>query len=287
MPAVVWEERGRTFTLGEGRVENTLRYIVTDSFSESETLAAISLVVPTIWNNLYFLNTEAEEESIGIWRGTANYGVPTGGSDIPSQLLGPGLNPPPPPPPAADEALGPEWSFTTSGGTQHITTSIETIQSEVGFGFGTPPDNKRVIGASKTGVEGCDVIRGKLEFTKTVKIPQISLNYLRTLVDLTACVNEDTFLGIFLQGEVLYLGADGNFRDNEGWSVVHRFSAAPNKDPVNDSSTNPLDRIAPRGHDFVWCDFEDTESNGRKIPVPSAAYVEQVYYYGDFDKLGI
>lgn len=285
MAITVWEEVGRGFTLGEGRVADKLRYLVTGAFTEAEVVAAIEATVPAVFNNLFFLNTTADEEAYGLWRGTANYGIPTAGTLVPSQLGPPGTSPPPPPPGPAD-ALGPEWSFTTSGGTQHITHG-KVRHATAGFGFGDPPDCKGAIGASKNGVEGCDVAAPKFDFTKTSKYPQISLNFLRTLVNLTGKTNDKDFLGVFQRGEVLYLGADGNYRDNEGWSIVHRFSAAPNRPPENSESTNPVERLPRNGHDYVWVVFEDQESNGFKISVPVAAYAMQVYPEGDFDGLGL
>ena len=282
----MWELRGRSFRFGEGRAENTLRYLVTDAADEATAVAAIEAVVPSTWNGLWFLNTEAEEEGNGVWRGSANYGIPTGGSVVPGQG---GVSPPPPPPPApaATDALGPEWSFDTTGGTQHITTSLETRQAEQGSGFTLPPDTKLVIGASKTGEpSGCDVVVPRFGFTKTVKMEYLTLNYMRVILDLTGKVNDATFLGVFLAGEVLYLGASGNYRDNDGWSVVHRFSGSPNK-TGNAAATNPVERLSPNGHDYVWCTYVDEESNGAKVSVPASAFVERVYSSGDFDDLAI
>jgi hypothetical protein len=286
MATEVWELRGRSFRFGEGRVENTLRYLVTDAADEATAVAAINAVVPSTWNGLWFLNTEAEEEGDGLWRGSSNYGIPAAGQVVPGQG---GVSPPPPPPPApaATDALGPEWSFDTTGGTSHITTSLETRQAEEGSGFGSPPDTKLVIGASKNGEpSGCDIVVPKFEFQKTVLMEFVTPNYLRTLVDLTGKTNNATFLGVFLQGEVLYLGASGSTKSSEGVTVVHRFSGSPNK-TGNGAATNPVERLSPNGHDYVWCTYEDEESNGAKVSVPASAFVERVYEEGDFDELGI
>lgn len=287
MAVEVWELLGREFRLGERRPEDRVQFAVTGVFNEPDAEAAIRAAVPAFFNNLWLLGVSAREEGFGFWRGTADYGIPTGGTDVPSQLGLPGTSPPPPAPPAPNEALGPEWSFDTAGGTRHITTSFETREKQTGFGFGTtPPDNQRAIGAGKNGVEGCDVVTAKCEFSVSRKMGQLSLNYLRVLVDLTGKTNDDVFLGVFERGEVLFLGASVNYRDNEGWTVVCRFSGSPNKEG-NESAASPIDRVSPRGHDYVWVVFADTESNGFKIPVPAAAYVERVYEEGDFDLLGI
>lgn len=287
MPITVYEKVGREFTLGEGRVEDTVQFLVTGAFSEPEVVAAIEATVPAVFNNLFFLNTSARELAFGLWEGSANYGIPTAGTEVPSQLGLPGTAPPPPAPPAANEPLGPEWSFTTSGGTQHILFSKQTKQQETGTTPVPAPDNKNAIGASRNGPEGCDIVISRFELTKTAKYPQISLNFVRAMVDLTGKTNDDTFLGVFQAGEALYLGADGNYRDNEGWSIVHRFSMAPNRPKKNADSTNPLDRVEANGHDYIWVKFRTDESNGGAVQQPDSVYVERVYDEGDFDKLGM
>jgi hypothetical protein len=282
----VWETVGREFSFGEGRTEDSVQYFVTEGYDEPTVLAALEATVPGTFNGLWFLRTSAREVGYGYWEGTAHYGIPAGGSAMSGQG-GVSPPPPPPPPPAATDELGPEWSFDTTGGTQHIVVSKETREAINWGGFGTAPDTKRVIGVSKTGEPaGCDVVVPKFEFQIVRRMEFMTLNYLRDLVDLTGKVNDATFMTVFSAGEVLFLGASGAYRDGEGWSVTFRFSAAPNK-TGDGVAVNPVDRVSPFGHDFVWASYEDEVSNDHKVSVPVAAYVERVYDEGDFDDLAL
>lgn len=287
MALQIWELTGRNFRLGEGRPTDRLQFFITGAFTELEAEAAIAAAVPVEFNGLWLLNVDATEDGVGYWRGSANYGIPQGGTAAPAQLGPPGTSPPPPPPPAPNDPLGPEWSFDTTGGTRHITTSKQTRQAEVGSTF-SAPDTQRAIGANKDGsVEGCDIVVPRFEFSTTRKLGALSLNYIKTLIDLTGTLNQDLFLGVFAAESMLFLGASGQYRDNDGWSVVYRFAGAPNRSAINIGSSNPLDRIAPKGHDYIWCTFETKVSNGFAVQTPAAAFVERVYDTADFNKLGL
>jgi len=282
----VWETVGREFSFGEGRTEDSVSYFVTEAYDEPTVLAALELTVPSTFNGLWFLRTSAKEVGYGYWEGTAHYGIPAGGT----AMAGPGgvsPPPPPPPPPAATDALGPEWSFDTTGGTQHIVVSKETREAVNWGGVGTADDTKRVIGVSRTSDPlGCDIVVPKFEFSITRRLEFLTLNYMRTVTELTGKVNDATFLGIFNAGEVLFLGGTDSYRDGEGHSMVYRFSAAPNK-TGSGVAVNPVDRVSPNGHDFVWCTYKDEAASTGKVSAPKAAYVERVYDEGDFDDLGL
>jgi hypothetical protein len=281
LATTVWELRGRAFSFGEGRVENSLEYLVMDAADEAAAVAAIEAVIPSTWNDLWFLRTEAKEEGDGLWRGAVHYGIPATGTAVPGQG---GVSPPPPPPPApaATDALGPEWSFDTSGGTQHIVVSKATVDSIAASGV--PPAAFNLIGLGKSGPEGCDIVVPKFEFSKTVKMEFITLNYMRTILDLVGKVNDATFLGVFAAGEVLYMGGPCSQRASDGVTLTHRFVASPNRtNTVVGSITIP----ATGGHEYVWFKYEDAEDAGQATKFPTAAYVEKVYDEGDFDELGI
>ena len=285
MALTVWETVGREFSFGEGRTEDSVSYFVTEAYDEPTVLAALEATVPSTFNGLWFLRTSAKEVGYGYWEGTAHYGIPTGGTAVPG-MGGVSPPPPPPPPPAATDALGPEWSVDTTGGTQHITISKETKESYKNPG-GTAPDTMLVIGASKTGEpSGCDIVVPKFEMSTTRRYEFITLNYLWTVAQMTGTTNDATFLGVFPAGTTLYLGGTFNYRDGEGWSVTHRFSVAPNK-TGNIADANPVKRVSPNGHDYVWCTYEDVVSNDLKVSNPATCYVERVYDESDFDDLGL
>jgi hypothetical protein len=278
---VVWETVGRDFSLGEGRVEDSVSYFVSDATDEPTVLAALEATVPGTFNGLWLLRLAAREVGYGYWEGTAHYGIPAAGTAVSGQG---GVSPPPPPPPApaATDALGPEWSFDTTGGTQHIVASKATVDSIAATG--TPPAAFNLIGLGKSGPEGCDIVVPKFEFSKTVKMEFITLNYMRTILDLVGKVNDATFLGVFAAGEVLYMGGPCSQRASDGVTLTHRFVASPNRtNTVVGSITIP----ATGGHEYVWFKYEDAEDAGQATKFPTAAYVEKVYDEGDFDELGI
>lgn len=238
-------------------------------------------------------------------------GAPGDGSSDPSGGTGgAGSGGTPAAPPAIDPAatIGPEWSFDTSGGTKHLTKSIQTVYArkvvedgddlqidpETGEVYVEAPDLKGAIGASRDGVAGVDVVDPKLEITTTRVVRSITLNYLRTLCQLTGGVNNATFMG-FPEGEVLFLGATGTYKEPDGWSVVFKFSLSPNETdielvPPDTEGGDPTLRIpAKQGHDYLWVAYGGEVVAGAKkgfFQTPKAAYVERVYYRRDFTKLG-
>lgn len=122
--------------------------------------------------------------------------------------------------------LGPEWNFETTGGTQHITQSLETI-SRTAIAGGTAPDYKGAIGVTRDSVAGTDIVAPKLEFSCTLQKAFINLPYLRGLARCTGKTNAAKWYG-FEIGEVLYLGATGSAKPGERFSVTHRFAAGEN-----------------------------------------------------------
>jgi hypothetical protein len=98
-------------------------------------------------------------------------------------------------------------------------------------------------------------------------------------------VNGSGFKG-FTKGEVLFLGASGSKRGLEDWEITFRFAASPN---VTGLSLGSITGIAKEGWNYLWVRFTDDEDATAKalIKRPIAAYVEQVYPYGNFSGLGI
>jgi hypothetical protein len=98
-------------------------------------------------------------------------------------------------------------------------------------------------------------------------------------------VNASGFKG-FAKGEVLFLGASGSKRGLDDWEITFRFAASPNVAGLNLGS---IAGIAKEGWQYLWVRFIDDEDPTAKalIKRPVAAYVEQVYPYGNFANLGI
>jgi len=82
------------------------------------------------------------------------------------------------------------------------------------------------------------------------------------------------------------LGASGSKRGQEDWEITFRFAASPN---VTGLVIGDIRGINKKGWEYLWVRYTDDEDAAAKTLVkrPIAAYVEQVYPYGDFSGLGI
>ena len=179
-----------------------------------------------------------------------------------------------------------EYTFDTGGGTQHITESIQTVGT-----YPAPdeiaPDFDGAIGVNQDQIEGTDITVPVFNFTETHFFPDsfVTTAYKGTVFQLTGKVNQTPFKG-FAPGEVLFMGASGSKHGFEDWEMTFRFAAFPN---ISDLTLGPITGIAKKGWEYLWVRFADDEDDDAKTLVkkPIAAYVEQVYHYGDFASLGI
>jgi len=103
------------------------------------------------------------------------------------------------------------------------------------------------------------------------------------LFHMTGRVNAFPFKG-FAPGEVLFLGASGSLRGQEDWEITFRFAASPNA--IN-LKVGDIVGIVKKGWEYLWVRYADAEDENVLVKQPTAAYVEQVYEYGDFALLGI
>lgn len=180
------------------------------------------------------------------------------------------------------------YSFSTLGGSAHITTSLTTL-----FGYKSAtnpnaiPNYKQAIRVDKDGVQGCDVIVPQFKFTIHYRQPRavITEAYQRTLEELTGTVNLAEFKGRPM-GEVLFLGANGSQGTKSDPTIEYEFMRLPN---LQNQTIGDIVGVAKRGHDYLWVLFEDTYDSAAKVmkKVPKFVYVEQVYPYADFSALGI
>jgi hypothetical protein len=179
-----------------------------------------------------------------------------------------------------------QYTFDTGGGTQHITQSIQTIASYAPPGE-TSPDFQGAIGVSQENVEGIDITVPVYQFTETHYFDDalVTTAYKATLFFLTGKTNNAIFKG-FAIGEVLFLGASGAKRGDEKWEITFRFAASPN---VTGLTVGAITGIAKRGWEYLWVRYADVEDTFAfcLVKQPIAAYVEQVYFPGDFSGLGI
>jgi hypothetical protein len=198
-------------------------------------------------------------------------------------------------------------SFSTTGGTAHITQSLATIHKQ---GTASPPvdapDAHGAIGAA-FGQEpsGCDIVVPEFNFTvrKKFAAEDVTAAYITELIGLTGTVNGASWTvtasGIqlaFAKGECLFKGADAPEPepDGSGFFLTFHFAAAPNLtsgsggDPrLTIQGLDPLDD--KEGWHFLWIAYAQQQDAAAEyvIPRPIGAYVEQVYPYGDFTDLDL
>src|SRR4051812_41336704 len=110
----------------------TVDYILMRSDDEEEGGAALLDGTPTVFGVLQRQKASIEPMGGGVWKGSASYGADngkamdssgTGGQGSSSQTLTPDGTPPAEP--GDNDPLGYEFSFDTTGGTEHVTQSID------------------------------------------------------------------------------------------------------------------------------------------------------------------
>lgn len=182
-----------------------------------------------------------------------------------------------------DESCGPEISFTTQGGTQHITQSRQTRHRiKRDGGADSAPDMSNAIGVARDKVEGCDIVTGDLKWSLTIKGVPVTHRWLKKIKAMTGTINDREFIGRDEQ-ELLFLGASGNYRAGEGWVVTFDFLERENSE---------AEFIAPgiifepkMGHDYTWTTYEDGANGVDAIQQASNGYCERVYKLKDFRQI--
>ena len=179
---------------------------------------------------------------------------------------------------------GSSYSFDTTGGTQHITQSLQTIARKAKAGQ-TAPDNYGAIGVTLDGVEGVDIGHAAYSWQEIYVFPQaaITAQYKAALYYMTYTVNSQAFRGL-AAGECLYRGATGQSRGNTDVELTFNFSASPNATGLVVGDLQPIDK---KGWEYLWIRYGDFEDQKEIVKRPIAVYVEKVYVSTDFVNLGI
>ena len=176
------------------------------------------------------------------------------------------------------------FTFSTRGGNQHITSSLEVVGAYAPP-TKTAPTINGAIGWDGLRVCGVDIEVPIFNFTEThVKnSTDVDQAYKLAVHALTAHVNDDTFRGFDI-GEVFFRGADGSQREGGDWSITYEFSASPNLAGLEVGS---ITGIAKGGWQFLDVRYVSGLSQSCEVPVPLAAYVHRLFYSGNFDDLEI
>lgn len=191
------------------------------------------------------------------------------------------------------------FSFDSTGGTEHITVSKETVEK---YGstyalavLGQPPDFSGAIGVNGDSVDGCDIVVPVFKVTADWYPPVefVTNEQILKWVGLTGKVNWSPWRG-FDTGEVLFLGVTGGQRSLDDWEIKFHFIISPNVVyDANNPSEKPgltvgnIEHITKNGHEFLWVRFREAEDGSNLVKRPAYAYTERVYEFGDFEQLGI
>jgi len=245
-----------------------LIYTIQGSEDDDAILDLLETTAPTRYAGLYREACRVEPLGAGLWTGTAQY--VQGGKTEKT------------PPEVGDSS----WSFDTGGGTQHITQSIETISMSTPTDPDATPDNDKTIGDMGDRVVGIDINWKSFNFSEThyKADTEITEAYVKELFRLTGRTNNSSWRG-FDEGEVLFLGASGSKRGDEDWELGYRFAANPNKTDV-DMGHGIIIPIV-RGWEYVWVRYQREKNDATEHQKQTSAYVERVYYKGDFANLRI
>ncbi len=265
MPVTIEERYGRRRS--DTSAEKV--YLITGADSVNTAYNELSVAADPTFGDLVLDDVEVEEiEGTERYIGRAKYAAVSlsGGSSV--------------------------FGFDTTGGTQHITQSLETVSKTPA----SAPDYKQAIGVTEDSVEGVDVSAPQFAFEKRKLIPHDNMTtaYIGNIYALTGSINAapisievDSGLTLsFAAGELLFLGASGS-RSSEGhWDLSFRFAASPNAVnlPIGDITV-----AAKRGWDYVWARYMTVkdETANAMVKRPVAAYVERVYREGDFTALNL
>ncbi len=261
MAIIIEKFESREATVGIESPSVDLQFMVLGTEDDVEVKALVEATVPAFYAGLVFQSYHIAHQGGGVWEASARYGK--------KEPKEPGES---------------SFSFDTGGGTQHITQSLQTVNSYALPGE-DPPDFKGAIGVNTDSVEGTDITIPVYNFTEThyIPIPLVTGAYKAILFFLTGRVNAAPFKG-FAPGEVLFMGASGSQRGQEDWEVTFRFAASPNA--VN-LKVGDIEGIEKKGWEYLWVRYADAEDENTLVKQPIAAYVERVYDYGDFSLLGI
>jgi hypothetical protein len=234
-----------------------LAFTVTGSYDDATARAAVEAKSPATYMGLVRKEINCRPTGAGNWEATARYQA---------------------------EIRDSQYTFDTSGGTQHITQSRQTLGKYAPPGK-TAPDCKGAIGVTPDSVDGADIVVPTYSFSETHFLPDAAVTpaYKAILFALTGKVNNAAWHG-FQRGEVLFLGASGSNRGDGYWEVTFRFSASPNMTSLQVGGITIPDKP---GWAYVWFRYQDTADANQLIKRPVAAYVERVYDEGDFSQIGI
>ncbi|MBE7466821.1 MAG: hypothetical protein HS116_25400 [Planctomycetes bacterium] len=258
--------QGRTETVSD-RPSAEIPFVVREAADEAEVKAAALADTPLLYAGLPRKSIEiAERINAVTWKIVVRYEKAEH---------------------AEQENPEPVFSFDTSGGTQHITQSLQT---RARYGPQASELLGGAIGFDGEQVAGVDIAVPVYNFAETRFFSPGAVDnaFLGVIFRATGSVNFDAFRG-FLAGEVLFLGASGSRRGTDPddlWEITYKFAASPNRENLQVGS---IAGIAKKGWDYLWVQYAADVDDGVQalIKKPVAVYVERVYPETEFALLGL
>ncbi len=183
-----------------------------------------------------------------------------------------------------------DYTYTTAGGTAHITHSLATL----GAAGADIRNFDGGIGWNGDSFDGVDIVTPRVEFSIGVNWPKTFFTqaYRLTLANATGCINSQAWNG-FAAGCVLFRGVsaspqsykrtllDGSTLKDYYWRAQYAFEASPASTRTFNSTT-----LVKRGFDYLWALTEKIESpTGNLESRVVQMNVEQVYPEFNFAKL--
>lgn len=286
MPVEVFELwNSRSSVQGFAEQSATLELFVRGTDDDAVARAAVLAFIPLGFYGLLFRDMSIECIGGVCWTATIQYE-----SNVTESVPGQGgvsPPPPPPPPPAPTDPLGPGFGFSIGTVAEKIYQSILTVSETRASGAVFPFTNKKAIGITADGeVEGVDAVRPQMEIEITRTIGFITLNYCKTLESLIGTTNLEPFWGWDI-GEALFIGCTGQTKGYEGTELTYKFAISPNEEDIviSPDITVPF----KGGHDYLWVQYEPAINMMVQIKtmLPTAAYVETIYYPADYSLIGV
>ena len=183
-------------------------------------------------------------------------------------------------PPESESLL--RWSFDTQGGNVKVYTSQATAK----FPNTAPSFNACIDVNDDAEVQGVEIVIPALKLSCRKRwIKNNALYkwdtfqaYIRALASVTGTTNNASWQGYQI-GELLFLGATGEFQDGKDNEIEYHFAASAN---VGAYSIGSIALSGKRGHDYVWIRYEHALDSSQLVRRPKWAYVERVYGESSF-----
>lgn len=197
----------------------------------------------------------------------------------------------------ARQSTDSQFSFTTGGGSQHITHSRKTVNGYGPEGGNPPPNFQGAINVSGEGsVDGIDIPIGSFEFKTTHYLPTLSEALFLFLRNNPYAVNTDNCSlivdGITVSaqpGELQYQYAEGSKRKGFGdWELTIHWAISPNRTNFEIGTGDSVIIIdSKNGWDYMWVAYGPTADPSAMAITqqPIGVYIEQVFPYQALSQL--